>query len=45
MIDLTNPTPAWIRLAEGFGVGAARAETADEFVRELARPCGIAVRG
>jgi acetolactate synthase I/II/III large subunit len=35
MIDLTNPAPDWIRLAEGFGVEAARAETADEFIREF----------
>lgn len=35
MIDLTNPAPDWIRLAEGFGVGATRVETADEFVREF----------
>jgi acetolactate synthase I/II/III large subunit len=35
MIDLTNPAPDWIRLAEGFGVGATRAETADEFIREF----------
>ena len=27
MIDLTNPAPDWIRLSEGFGVEATRAET------------------
>ncbi len=33
MIDLTHPEPDWIKLAEGFGVPAARATTADEFTR------------
>ena len=36
MIDLTHPEPDWIKLAEGFGVQAARAATADEFIREFA---------
>jgi acetolactate synthase-1/2/3 large subunit len=36
MIDLTNPAPDWIRLAEGFGVEATRTETANEFIREFA---------
>jgi acetolactate synthase I/II/III large subunit len=36
MIDLTNPEPDWVRLAEGFGVEAVRASTSDQFVRELA---------
>jgi acetolactate synthase-1/2/3 large subunit len=35
MIDLSRPVPDWIKLAEGFGVQAARAATADEFIREL----------
>ncbi|MCX6627484.1 MAG: acetolactate synthase large subunit [Candidatus Solibacter sp.] len=35
MIDLTHPEPDWIKLAEGFGVQAARAATADEFIREF----------
>ena len=35
MIDLTNPSANWTRLAEGFGVEATRAETADEFIREF----------
>jgi acetolactate synthase I/II/III large subunit len=35
MIDLTHPEPDWIRLAEGLGVQAARAATADEFIREF----------
>jgi acetolactate synthase I/II/III large subunit len=35
MIDLSNPEPDWIKLAEGFGVQAARAATADEFIDEL----------
>ena len=35
MIDLTRPAPDWIKLAQGFGVQAARAATADEFIREF----------
>jgi acetolactate synthase-1/2/3 large subunit len=35
MIDLTDPTPDWIKLSRGFGVEAARATTADEFIREF----------
>jgi acetolactate synthase-1/2/3 large subunit len=40
MIDLSHPEPDWIKLAEGFGVQAARAATADEFIREF----GVAMR-
>jgi acetolactate synthase-1/2/3 large subunit len=36
MIDLTHPEPDWIKLAEGLGVQAARAATADEFIGEFA---------
>jgi len=35
MIDLTRPAPDWIKLAQGFGVQAARAAMADEFIREF----------
>jgi acetolactate synthase I/II/III large subunit len=35
MIDLTDPAPNWIKLAQGFGVDAVRAATADEFIREF----------
>ena len=35
MIDLTRPQPDFVKLAEGLGVQAARAATADEFVREF----------
>lgn len=35
MIDLTRPEPDWIKLAEGLGVQATRAATADEFIREF----------
>ena len=35
MIDLTNPVPDWIKLAQGFGVEAVRASTADEFIAEF----------
>jgi acetolactate synthase-1/2/3 large subunit len=35
MIDLSHPEPDWIKLAEGFGVRAARAATGDEFIGEF----------
>ena len=35
MIDLAHPELDWIKLAEGLGVQAARAATADEFIREF----------
>ena len=35
MIDLSHPEPDWIKLAEGFGVPAARAATGDEFIGEF----------
>jgi acetolactate synthase-1/2/3 large subunit len=35
MIDLGRPAPDWIKLAEGFGVQAARAVTAEDFIREF----------
>ena len=35
MIDLTDPEPDWVRLAQGFGVAAVRVSTADEFIREF----------
>jgi acetolactate synthase I/II/III large subunit len=35
MMDLSNPAPDWVKLAEGFGVQAARAATADAFIREF----------
>jgi acetolactate synthase-1/2/3 large subunit len=36
MIDLTNPAPDWIKLSQGFGVEAVRAETVKDFIREFA---------
>jgi acetolactate synthase-1/2/3 large subunit len=36
MIDLGRPDPDWMKLAEGFGVPAARAATAEDFIREFA---------
>ena len=33
MLDLSHPTPDWVRISEGFGVYATRATTADEFIR------------
>jgi acetolactate synthase-1/2/3 large subunit len=35
MIDLTNPIPDFVSLAQGFGVDAARATTTEEFVSEF----------
>jgi acetolactate synthase-1/2/3 large subunit len=35
MIDLTQPELDWIKLSEGLGVEAARAATADEFIRQF----------
>jgi acetolactate synthase I/II/III large subunit len=31
MLDLTNPAIDWVRISEGFGVAAARAETMEQF--------------
>jgi acetolactate synthase-1/2/3 large subunit len=36
MIDLTQPEPDWVKLAEGFGVQAVRATTSAEFICEFA---------
>jgi acetolactate synthase-1/2/3 large subunit len=47
MLDLANPVPDWIRIAEGLGVPASRAETTPAFIdqfREAMRqrgPCLI----
>ena len=35
MIDLGNPDLDWVKLSEGHGVAAARATSADEFIREF----------
>jgi acetolactate synthase-1/2/3 large subunit len=35
MIDLTDPEPDWVKLSKGFGVEAARATNANEFIREF----------
>jgi len=35
MIDIGQPEVDWVKLAEGLGVQAARANTANEFVREF----------
>lgn len=35
MIDLAHPEPDWIKLAQGFGVEAVRAATANDFIREF----------
>ena len=35
MIDLARPGTDWIKVADGFGVPAARAATTDEFIREF----------
>ncbi len=36
MFSLLDPEPDWIKISQGFGVQAARATTADEFIREFA---------
>jgi acetolactate synthase-1/2/3 large subunit len=35
MLDLARPEPDWVKLANGFGVEAARSATADEFIRDF----------
>ncbi|MBI4876102.1 MAG: acetolactate synthase large subunit [Acidobacteria bacterium] len=35
MLDLARPHLDWVRLAEGHGVAASRASTADEFIAQL----------
>ncbi len=35
MLDLSEPAPDWVKLSQGLGVRAARAVTADEFIREF----------
>ena len=39
MLDLGNPDMDWVRIAEGFGVAAARAETMERFNDLLAQSC------
>jgi acetolactate synthase-1/2/3 large subunit len=43
MIDLTDPEPNWVKLAQGLGLDAVRAATANEFIREFG--AAIEVRG
>ena len=45
MIDLTNPAPDWIRLAEGFGVAPHAWKRRTSSFENLPRPCGIAAPG
>ncbi|MCL4186878.1 MAG: acetolactate synthase large subunit [Rhodobacteraceae bacterium] len=40
LVDLSRPAPDWVRLAEGFGVEAARADTLAGLDRLLARANG-----
>lgn len=35
MLELTNPTIDWVKMAEGMGVGANRATTIEEFIRHF----------
>ena len=35
MIDIGQPELDWVKFSEGLGVQAARANTADEFIREF----------
>ena len=39
LFDLGNPAIDWVRLAEGFGVAAARAETMERFNDLFAQSC------
>ncbi|MGM0787335.1 MAG: thiamine pyrophosphate-dependent enzyme, partial [Thermodesulfobacteriota bacterium] len=34
-MNMDRPAPDWVKLAEGMGVSASRAETADEFYAQL----------
>ncbi len=43
MLDLGNPMLAWVKIASGHGVAAARATKADEFHREFA--AALAAKG
>jgi acetolactate synthase-1/2/3 large subunit len=36
MLDLTRPALDWVKLAEGFGVEASRAESASAFAAQFA---------
>ncbi len=42
LMDLANPALDWVRIAEGFGVPAARAETMAQFNDLFARSCATA---
>jgi acetolactate synthase-1/2/3 large subunit len=37
MLDLSRPDMDFVAIARGFGVPASRAETADDFAKQLAR--------
>lgn len=39
MLDLVDPELDWVKIAEGMGVDAARAETAEGFSDLLASAC------
>jgi acetolactate synthase-1/2/3 large subunit len=36
MLDLSDPAPDWVKLAEGMGVEAGRARTVSEFAAQFA---------
>jgi acetolactate synthase-1/2/3 large subunit len=36
MLNLDDPAPDWVKLAEGFGVEASRAETSAQFAAQFA---------
>ena len=40
MIDIGRPNLDWVKVAEGQGVPAARAATADEFIEQFGRAAG-----
>lgn len=43
LLDLHEPTLDWVKLAEGMGVEAARAETAEQFTELFA--CAMKTQG
>jgi len=50
MLDLTNPSLDWVKIAEGMGISASRATTTEEFQLQFATamnnkgPCLIEVK-
>ena len=40
LLDLSNPTIDWVKIAEGMGMTASRAETVDQFNSQFADAMG-----